>query len=200
MKKVMLIALALATITACKDNPVSKKIKETKENVSNTKKAVEEINEIQKDIQELQEEEPLTNEELKEWLPEEIAGMKRTGYKAGHMGVMKIASIEGTYSNEDKSKKFKVEVIDGAGVMGASATAGMRMILSQDFEEEDEYRSKRTVKKNGVKAIEQYVKNNNKSTLEFLQDERFYIKVTGTNLDVEETWDAVDELKTDKLG
>ena len=152
------------------------------------------------DIKELQKMEPLTNEELKEWLPDEINGMKRTGYKAGQASYMKIASIEATYTNEDKSKKFKFQVIDGAGQMGAAATAGMRMLFSQDFEEEDEYKTRRTVKKDGNKAIEEYKKNNNNSEIQLMEANRFYIKANGTNMDIDETWDAIDELDIDDLG
>ena len=43
MKNFLLAAFALAAFIAC-ENPVSKKIKETKENVSNTTKAVKELN------------------------------------------------------------------------------------------------------------------------------------------------------------
>ena len=199
MKKLFLAIFAVVLVMGC-DNPVSKKIKETKEQVSNTTKAVKEMTNMQEDMVELQEMEPLTNEELKSWLPDEIDGMKRISYKAGQMGMVQIASIEAVYANEDKSKKFKVEVIDGAGAMGAAATMGMRMMFSQDFEEESEYKTRRTVTKKGVKAIEEYQKNNNRSTIEFMKDERFYMKATGTNMSLDETWDAIDELDTEDLG
>ena len=199
MKKLFLAIFAVVLVMGC-DNPVSKKIKETKEQVSNTTKAVKEMTNMQEDMVELQEMEPLTNEELKSWLPDEIDSMKRISYKAGQMGMVQIASIEAVYANEDKSKKFKVEVIDGAGAMGAAATMGMRMMFSQDFEEESEYKTRRTVTKKGVKAIEEYQKNNNRSTIEFMKDERFYVKTTGTNMSLDETWDAIDELDTEDLG
>jgi len=189
----------MVCLSACKDNPVAEKIKETKQNVKNTNNAVKEMKNVQKDIEKLQETEPLTNEDLKGWLPEEVNGMKRISYKAGHMGVLQIASIEAVYVNEDKSKKFKVEVIDGAGAMGASATMGMRMVMSQEFEEESETKTRRTAKRDGVKVIEEYRKNNNNSTIEFMQDERFYIKGTGTNMDLDETWNAIEEMKADNL-
>ena len=199
MKKIFIAVFALATLMAC-ENPVSKKIKEAKKNVSNTNEAFKELNTMQEDIKELQQIEPLTNDELKAWLPEEINGMKRTGYKAGQGSYLQIAMIEGTYSNEDKSKKFKIEVMDGAGEVGATATAGMRLMFSQDFEEEDEYKTRRTVKKDGMKAIEEYRKNNNRSTIQFFKDNRFYLNATGTNMDIDETWDAIDDLEMDDLG
>lgn len=198
MKKLIMILLAVLVFGSC-DNPVSKKIKETKQNVSNTKEAFKEMNEMQKDIKELQQTEPLTNEELKEWLPDKVNGMKRTGFKAGQGAFMQIAMIEGTYTNEDKSKKFKVEIMDGAGEMGATATAGVRILFSQEFEEEDEYKMRRTVKKNGRKAIEEYRKNNDRSEIQFFHDDRFYVKATGDNMSLEETWDAIDDLEMDDL-
>ncbi len=199
MKKTLTICILAGILIAC-DNPVSKKIKETKEGVTNTTKAYKEINKMGDDIKELQQVEPLTNDEMKAWLPDEINGMKRTGYKAGQTAYIQIASIEATYSNEDKSKTFKATVMDGAGEMGASATAGIRMMLSMDMEEEDEYKTKRTVKKGNIKAIEEYKKNNNSTNIQLMHGKRFYIQANGTNMDVDETWDAIDELDLDDLG
>lgn len=200
MKKYVLALLVFSVFISCKDNPVSKKIKETKEAVSNTTNAVEEMTKMQDDIQELQEITPLTNEELKSWLPDEVNGMKRISYKAGQAGMMGIASIEAAYANEDKSKKFTITIIDGAGQVGAAATAGMRMVMSQDFEEESETGSRRTVTKNGTKAIEEYRSGNNNSTIQLMEGNRFYLEAKGNNMDLDETWDAIDEIDLDKLG
>ncbi len=198
MKQLLLIIAVVGLLFAC-DNPVSNKIKETKENVSNTRNAVKEMENMQEDMEDLQQMEPLTNEELKAWLPEEINGMKRTGYKAGQTAYMQIAQVEGTYQNEDKTKRLRIQVIDGAGQMGAAATAGFRLVFSQDFEEEDEYKIRRTVRKNGMKAIEEYKKNNNNSEVQFMQNDRFYIQVNGTNMDLDETWEAIEEMDASDL-
>ena len=155
---------------------------------------------MQEDIEALKEITPLTNDELKAWLPDEINGMKRTSFKAGQTSFMKIASIEASYSNEDKSKTFKIQVIDGAGEMGAAATAGMRMLFSQDFEEETETQVKRSIKKKGVKAIEEYRKDGSNCTIQFMQDDRFYINASGRNMDLDETWKAIDDLDVQNLG
>lgn len=200
MKKYVLALFVFSAIISCKDNPVSKKIKETKQSVSNTTNAVQEMTKMQDDVKDLQEMTPLTNEELKSWLPDEINGMKRISYKAGQTGMMGISSLEAAYANEDKSKKFTISIIDGAGQMGAAATMGMRMVMSQDFEEEDEYGTRKTVKKNGKKAIEEYEISKNNSTIQYLEDDRFYLDAKGKNMDMDETWDAIDELKMNKLG
>ncbi len=149
---------------------------------------------MQDDIKELQAITPLTNEELKSWCADEVNGMKRISYKAGQAGMMGIASIEAAYANEDKSKKFSINIIDGAGQVGAAATAGMRMVMSQDFEEESETGSRRTVTKNGTKAIEEYRSGNNNSTIQLMEGNRFYLEAKGNNMDLDETWDAIDEI------
>lgn len=200
MKKYVLILFVFSALLSCKDNPVSKKIKETKDAVSNSTNAVQEMNKMQDDIKELQETAPLTNEELKAWLPEEVEGLKRISYKAGQAGMMNISSIEATYANEDKSKKFSINIIDGAGQVGAAATAGIRMVMSQDFEEEDENGSRRTVNKNGKKAIEEYRTSNNRSKIQLMEGNRFYLEATGTNMDLDETWDAIEDLDIENLG
>ncbi|AFL80491.1 hypothetical protein Aeqsu_0990 [Aequorivita sublithincola DSM 14238] len=200
MRKYVLALFVFSALISCKDNPVSKKIKETKEAVSNSTNAVKEMTNMQDDIKELQEITPLTNEEFKSWMPDEVNGMKRISYKAGEVGMMGIASIEAAYANEDKSKKFTINIIDGAGQMGAAATMGMRMVMSQDFEEEDENGYKRTTTKNGTKAVEEYRSSNNNSKIQLLQSNRFYLEANGKNMDLDETWDAIDEIDLEKLG
>ncbi|MGO3182527.1 MAG: hypothetical protein ACTIJ9_06805 [Aequorivita sp.] len=200
MKKFILALFVFSAIISCKDNPVSKKIKETKQTVSNSTNAVKEMTKMQDDVKDLQDMEPLSNKELKAWLPDEISGMKRISYKAGQTGMMGIASIEATYANEDKSKKFTINVIDGAGQMGAAATMGMRMLMSQEFEEEDENHTRRTVNKYDNKAIEEYQTNRNNTNIQYLEGNRFYLDAKGKNMDIDETWDAINELNMKKLG
>ncbi len=199
MKNLIVLLSISMMFLSCKDNPVVKKAKQAKENVTNTQKVIKESTKMQDDIKELSEATPLTNDEMKAWLPEDVDGMKRTAFKTGAMGMMNIASVEATYSTEDKSRTFNVEVIDGAGEMGALSTAGLRMAFSMDFEEETESKTRKTVKKNGVKAIEEYDKRRNQSVIQFMQDNRFYIKATGTNMEMDELWDLIDEMDADDL-
>jgi len=198
MKKILVFIFAGALLISC-DNPVSRKIKEAKDVVSTTTNAVEEISNLQENMEELQQVVPLTNAEFKEWLPEKVKGMKRIAYKAGALGMMKVSSVEATYANDDKSKKFKIEVIDGAGPMGASVTAGVRMLFAQDFEEETEYRIKRTAERDGAKVFEDYKKDNSRSIIQVIEDNRFFITATGTNMDLDETWNTLKKFDADDL-
>jgi len=200
MKKGILLFAIIMLLFACKDNPVVKKAKEAKENVSNTQKVIKESTKLQEGIKELSETTPLTNEEMKTWLPDDVGGLKRTAFKTGAMGMMNIASIEATYTAEDKSKSFKLEIIDGAGEMGAMSTAGLKMAFSMDFEEEDEFKSRKSVTKNGIKAIEEYDKRRNKSTIQLFHNDRFYLKATGEKMEIDELWDFINEINLEDLG
>ena len=51
-----------------------------------------------------------------------------------------------------------------------------------------------------TKVIEEYHKNSNNSSIQFLQDERFFIHAQGTDMDLEETWDAIKKLDVEDLG
>ncbi len=199
MKNLLLIFISLLIFSACKDNPVVKKAKEAKDNVVNTNNIIKESTKMQDDIKKLSETTPLTNDEMKSWLPEDVDGMKRTAFKTGAMGMMNIASVEATYSTEEKDKSFKIEVIDGAGEMGAMSTAGLRMAFSTDFEEEDEFKSRKTVTKNEVKAIEEYDKRRNRSVIQLMHGNRFYIKATGENMDIDSLWGFIDDMDVENL-
>ncbi|MEA1787519.1 hypothetical protein U1E44_15565 [Arenibacter sp. GZD96] len=200
MKKLITIAVTLLCVLSCKDNPVVKKAKEVKQAATNSNKLINEAAKMQDDIKDLTETTPLTNDELKAWLPNDVHGMKRTAFKTGAMGMMNIASVEASYATEDKEKTVKIEVIDGAGEMGAYATASLRLIFSQDFEEESEDKLRKTVTKNGTKAIEEYNKRRNKSVIQLFQDKRFYIKATGEGMEIDELWKLVDDMNIKDLG
>lgn len=200
MKFRLLYLFAFLLVASCVDNPVNKKVKEAKQNVSNAKKAADKMQDIQDDMKKLQEMEPLTNDQLKAWLPDEIGDMKRTSYKAGHMSMMQISSIEATYENEDKSKKFKMELLDGAGPTGAATTATFQLMFSQDFEEDSDSKLRRSSERDGIKVIEEYYKQRNRSTIEQFYDGRYYLKGTGTNMDLDETWKAIKFLEVQDLG
>jgi len=186
-------------LVGCKDNPAVENAEEVKDNVQNTTRTVKEMNSVKEGMESLAGMTPHTNEALKNWLPDEINGLVRTGFKAGQVGVVAITSIEATYEGQDKTKKFKFQLLDGAGEMGSSAIAGARILLNQEFEEETQNRIKKTTMHNGIKAIEEFRKDGSKSSLQFVYGDRFYLDATGTNMTMEEVWSAVEGLHMDKL-
>ena len=190
----------LFVFAACgeKAKETTKKAKEAKETFGNFTKIANEAKKAGEDIQKMSELDPLTSEDFKNWMPEKIGDMNRTGFKNNAMGAMKVASSEATYKNESGEKELRVTVIDGAGT-GSFAIAGIRMASQMDMEEQNEYGYKKTVKYNGGKAMEEYKNNSNRTELQFLHDERFGVTVDARGMDAKETWALVDDLQLKKL-
>ncbi len=211
MRKVLLltaVGLLAFTTTSCfkKVKEARQELKEAKDGFGNLKKMAKEAQNMQQDMEKLAELEPLTSEDFKNWMPDEVAGMKRTGYKNNVAGYANIASSEATYKSEDGEKQLNVQVIDGAGSLAGFAIAGYRMVTKMDMEEQNEYGHTKTLEKKGIKAQEKYRKYDEgtehfreNTELMFLHDDRFGIEVKGKNMSPDEVWNALDDLKLNRL-
>ncbi|WGK63880.1 hypothetical protein [Croceiramulus getboli] len=196
--KTILFIMAGALVWVSCDKETREKLSETKKAVSNATTVVSHAQEAKKETDKLKELTPLTNDQLKAWLPETLGGMKRTGFQVGKTGYMNVASVEGTYKTEE-GEQFKVQVIDGAGQMGSSLILGMGMATKMDIEEETESKHRKSVEWDGVKALQTYHKKRNDTTLQFIYDERFMVTVNAKDMSVEETWDLVEQIDLDEL-
>jgi hypothetical protein len=192
---------------------VKKKLKKAKQGVSNVTAIAETAKEAKENINKLKDAKPLTNEELKEWLPESLGGWQRSGFKVGTTGYMHVASIEGTYkigkgevSNEIDlqdgevvEKKLTINIIDGAGPSGSMIIAGLGMASKMDMEEETEYKHTQGVTINGIRAQQTFHKIKRKTALQFVYENRFGVMVNGVNLDPNETWAMLENLDFEDL-
>lgn len=188
--KYLLILLALLFVSSCKNDKTS-----TENNViSNSIKAATQIDEMKEEVADLSKITPISKEDFKTWLTDEIDGLKRTKYASGNAMMVNISSIEATYQNEDKSKEIKINVIDRAGEMGAASTMGLTMMFSMDFDEETNESYKRTVTKNGTKAVEEYFSKQNRTELQMLQNnERFYVHLNAKGFNPYESWKLINQ-------
>lgn len=193
----LLIAILIGGFSACKKE-TRDKISNTKRDVSNVSSVISNAKESQKNAEELQNTEPLSNEELKSWLPETLKGMDRTGFSVGKTGYAGIASIKGTFKDGNGENELKVEVIDGAGP-GSILIMSYGMYSNMEVEEEDENKHLKTVSHNGIKAQQTYYKKNNDTKIQLLYDQRFAITVNAKNMDPDQTWNAIEKLNFKKL-
>ncbi len=196
-----LIGYVFATLLffiACNEE-TKNKIKEVKQGVNATTTLVKEANTIQNDIEKLRSKTPISNQELKKWLPQEVAGLRRTGFKVGQVGYMKVNSVEGTYKTEESKKKISIAVIDGAGPVGSVMAPSYGLIGSIDAETEDENKHQQNVSVNGIKAKQTFYKKRNNTQLMFLFEKRFLVTVNSTDMNPKETWKAVQQFQLNKL-
>ncbi len=178
---------------------VKEKLSKAKEGVSNASTFVKEARKVEGRIEKLKDAVPLTNEQLKGWLPKSLGVLDRTGFKVGQAGMYKVNSVEGTYKKIDGKKKFNVMIIDGAGPTGSMMATSYGLLGNFEMETEDEYKHQQTVEVNGVKAQQTYKKKSNDTQLMFAYAERFLVTINAYDIPPEETWDIVNELKLEQL-
>jgi len=125
---------------------------------------------------------PLSTDQLKAMMPEELMGMKRTG--VGASSYSGTASGTASYKSED-GKELKVIIYDLAGEAGSSIYS-IRYSLLWNYEHEDEFGYQKTEDFNGQKAILNYVKSRDEYSLTFLSNDRLLVTVEGdkTGLDL----------------
>jgi len=208
MKKISFIFVLTLSILwmSCKNNSEAQNIETEQPKTENSNPAaspsetmIGSVNDLKANAEILRKTTPITKEVFKEWLPDELLGMQRTGYTLGTMVMGEIASMEAHYTSPDNVRKLKVELMDCAGEMGASVAMAAQATLAMDYEEESETKSERTITKNGVRAVEKYNKKKGTTVVESLFGNRFYIKVTGEKMEPDDVWEALTALQVEKL-
>ncbi len=141
--------------------------------------------------------EVVSYQSLKELMPDDLLGMKRTkleGQKSGMQG-MNIATATAEYREEDK--KIKVAIIDVGG--SSIALAGLAMWANMEFERDSDEGYERTTKIDGHKAFEQYDKNKQSGQVSVLLENRFILNVEGDHISEKELRKALDDIGLRKL-
>lgn len=175
------------------------KFNKAKEGVSNATTFVKEARKVEGRIEKLKSATPLTNEQLKKWLPKSLGNFERTGFKIGQAGMYQVNSVEGTFKALDGKQKFNVAIIDGAGPTGSMMSASYGLLGNFEMEVEDEYKHQQTVTVDGIKAQQTYKKKTNNTQLMFAYKERLLITINTTDMNAEDTWEMVEELNLDEL-
>jgi hypothetical protein len=149
------------------------------------------LEEMKKRGDELRKLTPMSTDELKAMLPEEMMGMKRTNFEAQSMLGYGVANA--TYKKDDGDQRVKVTIMDCAGEAGAGIysmyLAGMSMVSESD----NGY--KKTVDFNGTKAFEEYNKNSEEYKLTFSGSDRLLVVVEGEKTGLDAVKDVAKNLK-----
>tara|TARA_R110000868_G_scaffold205702_1_gene454267 strand:- start:2371 stop:2994 length:624 start_codon:yes stop_codon:yes gene_type:complete len=205
MKKGIAIIMLLFLVFACKEenNPLNKikevtgKVKEAKQGIDNLDNIIDGAEDMQKNIEKLSELTPVTKDEIKAWMPEELGDLKRTEYNIGsQMGI----SVFKLSFKGDNEKKINVTISDGAG-NGSALVAMFSMFQNIDIDTESESGYERTQTFDGQRALVKYqsLKNYEKTTLQCLINGRFGIEANAWNIEPEELWKYIKQLEIDKL-
>lgn len=195
MKNLFILAMtALTLLTSC-----GKKEEEKQEEPKSGMEALQQLADKAKTMQTREPVDPVDFRKLKELLPEEISGFKRTeasGEKQGAMGFT-ISRAEAKYSG-DADASLKVEILDTGGIAGV-ATMALAAWTMADIDKETPNGYEKTTKVEGHKAFEKFNSNSNSGELNVLVADRYVVNVKGKNRTMDELKNVLAELDLDKL-
>lgn len=184
MRRILVLVLTICSIAACN----SKKDKITVKDDSGGKATIDvskmedAANKIKDRSEELQKLTPLSLDELKALLPEEIMGAKRDNMEATKMaGLANFSKAD--YKMND-STKVELNVFDCAGTAGAGYY-NMAFIGMMSFEKDNEEEYTRTTEFKGDKAVETCQKKQNRCEFTFFGKDRYMVQLKGDNVGID---------------
>lgn len=161
--------------------------------------AIQQFADKAKELQGKEAVDPIDFRKLKELLPEEINGFKRSefsGEKNGAMGFT-ISTAEARYKKGDNTS-VKVELFDTGGLAGMTTMALAAWTMA-DIDKETENGYEKTTKLQGYKAFEKYNNQSKSGELNVLVADRYIVNVNGDNVTIDELKDILGDLDLEKL-
>jgi hypothetical protein len=195
MKALTTVAVAIL-LFACSNN---KKFSHTEKNADGTtttttvdmNNLTSNTGDMSKKMEDLKKLKPLTLDELKVLLPEEINGIKRSNFNAN--ATMGFAMVEGGYHKND-STEMQLVIYDCAGEAG-SGIYGLNYWTRMSLQSENDNGYTKTVDFMDGKAVESFEKNDQKTTFTYLANDRLLVMISGKNIDREEVIQTAKDLK-----
>ena len=140
---------------------------------------------------------PLDVEQLKPFVPETFAGLKRSSYNAEKSGIagLQVSKAEAQYS-DDSGKSIDLEISDTGGVSGLMAFAGWAGVQGV---REDDNGSERTQKIDGRLVHEKTSKSGGTNEYAVVLGDRFVVSAKGDGVDVNTLKSAVGSIDLARL-
>ncbi|QOW09670.1 hypothetical protein Q73A0000_04465 [Kaistella flava (ex Peng et al. 2021)] len=204
MKKLMMTTAILMLVACSKEEKVkNEKTGSLSDLVSSAKdysKVSSSMQDVTKNIENLKNIPPLTNDELKAVLPEQLLGLKRKELSVGDNAMMNLSTAEAKYSDE-ANKRIKVEIIDGAGETGSAMVSIMIMGLNVNKEKTTETGFEKSTEINGAKSIISENKSGDRITskIETVLKNRYLLTVSADGFSYDELQKVLGELNTSAL-
>ena len=191
MRNFILFCLLLNVLIACNNNKGKGPGSEaTKSDSAQGTMPANEADAIQKTMEQMKQLKPFNADQVKALFPQELAGMKQSGYTPGNNEGYETG--EARYDSTD-GKALDVTVFDCAGEAGAGKYNIMYVgYLNTEAGDDNGY--KKSIRFNGDKAIESYDKKQNRYSILFLSGNRLLVNVEGENMGLDEVKQSASNL------
>ena len=181
MKTFLILLTSAIILVACHSNPGKITVKSDDGKTSATvdlSTAEKNANEMQNKAEELKKLAPLTTDELKALLPEEVNGIQRSSFNV--TTAMGISVGEAEYKKDDTTS-IKLALYDCAGETGAAYySASYWMKMNMQSESDNGYT--KTIDFMNGKAVETFEKSSNHYTLVYLGNDRVLVTIESYNI------------------
>ena len=170
-----------------------------KEEQTEQEKAMEMVDKIKEEAENMSNEKPkevVDAKLLKEFLPDDAAGLARKSAeseKVGAMGFM-VSKAEADYKDGDSS--IEINIID---VAGTGALMGMAAWSMMDMDKETDNGYEKTTTYKGNKAYEKYDSKNKDGEIAVIVAKRFVVTIKGRNVEMDKIKDTLDDIDFGKL-
>lgn len=193
---VSLLLVVAILITGCKNNKSKDSVTITsedgKEQVTIDPTQMQNAAlDMQKQKEELGKLTPLSADELKALVPEQLMGVNHADLDVS--SAMGASIVTAKYKITD-STDVKLSIVDCAGPGGAGIYS-MQYLGMYNFQEDNEKEYTKTIDFNGGKAFENCKKIRNDCTLTYFSGGRFLISLEGDNVAIDMLKDAAMKLK-----
>lgn len=139
---------------------------------------------------------PISNEQLKDWIPEKIGEMVQHKLLVGHKQSMGMSGAISTYHEEiSEEQQVSMEVLDGAGAIGAVMLKSIIQKLVPDYEEQKANGYSRIYERDGLRVWEKFNTLDQTAEIEYVLDGRFHFIFKGHQIELDELWAFVREVK-----
>lgn len=139
---------------------------------------------------------PMSNEQLKNWIPEKVGQMEQRKLIIGHKQGMEMSGAVATYEDKGhKEKQISMEVLDGAGATGAVMLKSISQKLILDYEEKMDTGHSKIYEREGIRVWEKVNSLDHYAEIEYVIDGRFHFIFKGHQIGIDELWAFVKEVK-----
>ncbi|MBM0108658.1 YIP1 family protein [Steroidobacter sp. S1-65] len=141
--------------------------------------------------------ESLAPDRLKAFVPDQLAGLKRSSLSAERNGAMglQVSEAAATYS-DDSGREIRLEITDAGSAKGLLGLAGWAGV---EGEKEADGRFEKTYRKNGRLIHEEWDSNDSSGEYTVVLADRFTVKVQGSAGSVGELRAAAEQVDLDEL-
>ncbi len=139
---------------------------------------------------------PMSNEQLKKWIPEKVGRMEQRKLIVGHKQGMEMSGVLATYQEEGSSgKQISLEVLDGAGATGAVMLKSIAQKLEVDYNEKMNSGYSRIYEREGIRVWEKFNSEEHLSEIEFVLQDRYHFIFKGYGIEMNELWIFVRQVR-----